>query len=491
VRELRLLIWNDDASIAEQWAAAATRDGFHCVEWLSTMEIHDIEATYARYRPDVMVLDLVHDRTERPIGLTIATALQRLDPLAPLILLTQRPADAYERDGHLRWQGFAGVFPRDLVNVRGQFRDVIVGESLLLKHLLQPEYCLARECALSLAAYQNWGAYVAVAHDLREAINRLPAAGSTDSWHPLLCGAVRDALKSRGWMDVADRYWDAVTVFERSDQFYMAGTKSRRHLSHNVQVCLLGLALLLADSPVRQVALSGGGHLIDAALVWCCIGTVHDAAYLSEHMTNVSSQLADLAAKFAPLVSGPKLEAWDWPQDHHSIVGSRMWECGALPHEQRAACLLIGAGIAGHDAKFSKAPAIAIDNWPVFLAVLCDELQDWQRERPGAVPGIPTTDDGWRYSQWRLVEPSRIGIERDERGHYRISLDFMVVDHTRSIHETSGLPGLSRVGERFDQILHTLTTYLRSRIPIQVQLSATFTTRQVQPIVREATLPSV
>lgn len=492
MREIQLLIWNDNQASVDAWKTAAERDGFRRVTPLTSKAVSEIVAIYRQLKPDAAILDLVDDQTEKPIGLRIASEIQAVDPLAPVIVLTRKPEGAYETNGYLRWQGLAGIYPRGIVDVSGQFKDIVVTESLLVKHLLQPEYTLARYCGLHVDGFEEWNDDLEIALALRDAVYRLPWSGSSDAWHPVLCDAVHEALIARGWHEIAQKYRHAIAIFQQSDPFYMAGSTSRRHLSHNVQVCLLGLALLLSDGPIREIAMKQmKGRLLDAVLVWCCIGTAHDAAYLSEHFEAVSGRLAELGDKFSGFVKAQPLQPWTWPTDHHATVAARMWDAGNVVGEEALACTLIAAGIAKHDAKYLKTATVCVEQWQEFLAILCDELQDWQRERPGAVPGIASAPtDRWKNVPWRLVEPLRLETKRRSDGTHSIGLEFMVVDHSKLIREREGTPSVTPVGQRFDQILGTLKTHLRSSRPIEVQLAAHFVTRQAASIVRsQALLP--
>jgi hypothetical protein len=490
MNSLHLLIWNDKKDIAKQWKDFAKRDGFGHIDILSTPDETDIVAEYCRLRPDVVILDLVDDDSDKPVGLSIGKNLREADPLAPIIVLTRKPESAYITDGYLRWQGFAGVYPVGVVERRNQFKDIVIAESLLVKHMLQPEYCLARACGLWMETRWQRGNPIIAA--LRHTICGLPSCGSPDAWHPFLSDAIHKALRAREWNDVARRYDEARALFQQSDPFYMAGSTSRRHLSHNVQVCLLGLAILLADGPVHEAIEAEGLDLADAVLIWCCIGTVHDAAYLSENLGRISARLAALAEKFAPFVGGKPLSPWTWPTEHHAAVAAKMWDAAGLHGDERRACTMIGEAISKHDAKARKGPPVSCARWHEFLAILCDELQDWQRERPGASPGIGNGPGDHRSdAPWRLIEPMRIGTSRDGAGHHALTLEFMVVDHVELIQGDSGSASTRSVGKRFEDILQTLQENLVCPQKLTIELAAHFLTRRVQPFSIRRDLPLV
>jgi hypothetical protein len=480
---MRLMIWNDNSQTAKLWAGIARDDGFAAdrIDTVTTKNIDEVVDRYLEKRPDVVVLDLIDDDNGKPIGRDIAMAIQRVDALAPLVVLTRKPGEAYVTGGYLKWSGFAGIYPADIIDTRGQFRDVVVIESLISKHLLQPDYALARQCTLLIGAFKGWNSSTqAVVDLLKDTIQSLPSARTSEVWHSLMTEAVASALRARGWKDVEARYIHASDLFRRSDPYYMAGTSSRKHLSHNVQVCLLGLSLLLADGPIREAAISASGDLLDAMLIWCCIGTVHDAAYLSERLETISADLAELAGQFGQYLGKPKPTAWPWPTTSHSIVAGKMWDPGTLKGKDAEVCEMIAQGILRHDVKTAGGKKVPLERWHEFLAVLCDELQDWQRYRPEAKPG--------KDAPWRLVEPLRIEISKETGGRYTISLELMVVDHSMLIQERGGSPDIDPVGKRFDEIARTLENHLVSSTRLQVSLQAHFVTRVVPSLTSRAEL---
>jgi hypothetical protein len=146
---------------------------------------------------------------------------------------------------------------------------------------------------------------------------------------------------------MAERFGCLMQLFERSDPFYMAGSKLRRHLSHNVQVFLIGLVALTGLHHLRRIAIkqvqeirtneSDTSALVDAILIWACIANTHDTAYLIEHLNELTVKLEELIREFAIVISAGEMVKEPskaiLPSQSHAEVAAKLWRCN-LPCDE-------------------------------------------------------------------------------------------------------------------------------------------------------------
>ena len=111
-----------------------------------------------------------------------------------------------------------------------------------------------------------------------------------------------------------------------------------------------------------------------------------------------------------------------------------------------------------------------------FLAILCDEIQEWGRERrdnpPGARPYETVT--------WGLFRLEAFGISREkvpDPEHVKVALTFIARDYPEVIASRYGSDGTATVRGVFENIAKTLRTKLRSSGPMLIDLTVFFVSR--------------
>ena len=261
----------------------------------------------------------------------------------------------------------------------------------------------------------------------------------------------------------------------------MAEGKSRKHLSHNVQVFLLGIATLLSRTELRAFMLQDikknvfdgpDGEVVYLGIIaWACFATTHDVGYLVEKGTEVCLTLSRLSNKLDQMrgkgsrklgfaFRGPLLK-----MTHHAIVGRDIWRrCGGSPIEQKIAAL-VAAGIERHDCGRAVQVPVHSSEWLSFAAVLCDELQDWERFRPDAVPG-----NEFGESPWHVFSLSEIVIGETTGAESLIFLGFVASWNYDELAEEGGTVGLDKVKSRLDKILKGLERNLRTSFGFTIKL---------------------
>jgi hypothetical protein len=208
---------------------------------------------------------------------------------------------------------------------------------------------------------------------------------------------------------------------------------------------------------------------------------------VSQHLVNITNDLRTVATEFASVHGSEPMSTpqWSWPITHHAIVAAKVWlerkdRCRNLTALEAHAFLAIASGIARHDSKLPVEQLAAANlplritmakvelgssTWPQFLAVLCDELQDWNRDRPERV--LP-------YRKFAL---EMISLVPEQGGKHRLALQFLAQDHPTKVRETLGTPGTSSVQQRLAGIVETLKTQLSAGESLVVELQTAFATR--------------
>jgi hypothetical protein len=291
---------------------------------------------------------------------------------------------------------------------------------------------------------------------------------------------------------LAERFVEMAKIFENADPFYMAGSHSRRHLSHNVQVFLVGLTILLRCEPIRGAAIRQIAYyrpglaeidaLEDAVLIWACAAATHDTAYLSEHFSSFMEKLATLSEQFSAAfnpVDGVKpIKKLKWPDTPHGKVAAKLWIRG-LPAKVKDRKLddhystIIAKAIGRHDSKHFPNTPVDSSRWADFLAILSDEVQDWGRERLDNPPGgrpIETVT-------WGLFCLEGIQIVEDKTSHpgkWRMTFTFIARDHPEVIAKRFGHGGQETVRNTFARVAKTLRENLRSSWPLVIELVVHF-----------------
>jgi hypothetical protein len=489
MKHLKIFLWNDKTDEADKWqeviAGGGTLDNVPKSSARTPEEVvREVEAA----KPDVVVLD-IKALGDRKMGLDIAEGVRKADLLVPILAVTRDPKVVYLATNRFEQLGFAGVFHASVME-EGVFESIALRPSLNHWHLIAPEFPLVRHCVQSIKS--TFGASDSdFANHFIQLLESLPFSRSIESWHKQIRDPLVRLMNQRSLGALGQRFKDLAELFEKADPFYMAGSRSRRHLSHNVQVFLIGLAILLRCSVLRSKAietLRAYGEaddtkaLLTAVFVWACIANTHDVAYVSEHFSTLNENLQQLTQKFSE-VFGPTeqvkpMPKVNWPGLAHGEVAARLWRAG-LPNEphhwnlEHKCFQLVASAIARHDSKYFPNTPVNINQWAEFLAVLSDELQDWGRERPENSPG-PKPFENITWGMFSLE-----GIQITE---HKVSLTFVAQDHPELIARRFGTSGEDPVKETFNRIAQTLRKNLSSSVPLEIDL-------QVDFVSRPATLP--
>jgi len=468
--------------------------------------------------PDVLVMDILYNKPRKskpvnPLGLKLLNAVRKQDSLVPALAVTVAPAEVIMQGVALEECGFCGIYPSSILsNSSGLFKTAL-RQSLNMWHVQVPEFALARRCLHALQSVsQDVGDIVG--KRLSSAVMELPHIGSINAWHHHLGEQITDLLHECKYERMELKFKTMVSIFADSDPFYMAGTSSRRHLSHNVQVFLLGLAIMLADTEIRQSAIANfkklkkdcpeAEALADAVLTWACISLTHDCAYLSQAMKKVCDKLNEIACVYAPVL-GLNLSAapifdktlTEWPETPHPKVASDLWLVGLKNDGSKEETMirLIASAVERHDSNYAKHTGLGTvsnQEWTKFLAVLCDELQDWQRLRDTTSPGIKMDGEREEKNPWRnfAVERIDIGTEPVSKKN-KLAIDFVIQDHPRIVKEDVGMAGRKSVESRFDEILDVIKDNLTTQNGWLISLRAEFVSRSVNAVVKSRELQQI
>ena len=493
---LKIFLWNDDEKIADEWTSVISLPEFGPVVVSTSKTLIEVIDKFKSEAPDIVILDIMCSGGERTMGLNIAEEIRKVDLLIPIIAVTKEPKLVYQATDRFEHLGFAGVFDASVME-KGIFGPIALRPSLNYWHSVAPEFALVRRCSqLARVAFTKHESEFA--EEFVSAIEALPFSGSTESWHPQLSKSLASLMRKRGHHNLVERFEKMVGIFQKADPFYMAASSSRRHLSHNVQVFLLGLSVLLGCEPVYRRALvevekaragiSSTSALIDAVLIWGCIAITHDTAYLIEHFETLTKDLAILSEEFSlafDLSARPKpLKKTAWPNKDHGAVGAMLWENNLPAGYECAYFRIIAKAISRHDSKhFPDSPA-DLSQWADFLAVLSDELQDWGRERLQHAPGARP----FQTKTWGMfcLEGVYVGLDRKkkkptdkpETTQWSVALTFVARDHPEIIARRYGCDGEQTVRDTFERITKSLRKNLRSPEQILVELTVHFVSRQ-------------
>jgi hypothetical protein len=139
-------------------------------------------------------------------------------------------------------------------------------------------------------------------------------------------------------------------------------------------------------------------------------------------------------------------------------------------------CDIVAGGISRHDSKHFKNQPVALEQWPQFLAVLSDELQDWGRERltnpPGSRPFETVT--------WNLFCLEGIQIRSQPTCEVEgavFALTFIARDHPEVISKRFGSDGEETVKTTIARIAKSVKDNLRSANPMEIELTVHFVSR--------------
>lgn len=501
MNKLRILLWNDEQDKLDDWKKVATDDGF-APSANSDREPNAVVAHFERELFDLVVLDIVEQAGEKkrpppevPLGLRIAKAIRGKDPLVPIVAVTQYPDRVYDKHDDLDDYDLAGIYHYTIMRPF-MFRDMVVQDSLNRWHVLYPDFAVVREAVFGVQAAFRDEAERDFADKMTNCLRRLPCSQSPEAWHSKLQEHIGNSLRDTELKGIERTYAEIAGAFETADRFYMAARLGRRHLSHNVQVFLLGTILLLAETEVQKCAIQSVRRILpdrtekralaEALLLWGCMSTTHDAAYLSQNMTAVTKELADLSGFFADAVqnaSGQRVtpkQKWVWPPLHHAKVGAALWRLrgpdAGSPEGQIAA--IVADAIENHDAsqKDRATPKYGPTEWGRFLALMCDELQEWRRERPEV--DIP----------WRIFALQLFRLTKDAAGVH-VDMSFVAKDHPRFINAFAGTPGQDVIQKQFDRTGKTVEASLWYGTGWDLHLSAQVVSRGISPASTHIRLP--
>lgn len=488
MRHLNILVWNDNSIELDNWSDTITKGGALQSNILTSTNTNPSEVAEHLYERcwDLVVLDVVCGG--QPVGLDIARAIRSKDPFIPVIAVTRYPAQVYNAEVGLEECALSGIYDASVIQDAGVFREVAVRQSLNHWYGMFPECALVRRAKWELEKAVRSGLLKGDYAGLVQCLNRLPYSKSIDAWHTQLCGEIGKLLGEHGLTGTAELYSNIVSTFQTADPYFMAAKLGRRHLSHNIQVYLLGMIILLSNTDVREYAIrdiesairvDSQDALNYAILTWSCIGTSHDVAYLSQYLGRITESLSQVANKFHPYMPEGTAVAsgWEWPDTHHSDVGSAMWRSHTFSSElETLVCTRIADAVARHDSSLSGREVVDSKEWASYLAVLCDELQDWHRERHEQEPG----KDLPHRAPWRLFTLESLNINRAANGKTSLKLNMMIRDYPKYVADKVGSQGQYQVVDRFEQILSVLKKNLKSEAGWKVHLSADFVMRKVE-----------
>jgi len=506
---LRFFVWNDvnEARLAwvESIASAmgySTDDVLSCIVGSSELDPRAIAQIFLREYFDVAILDVMAPGNPT-LGLRIAKEIRAVDKLIPIIAVTTQPIEVYRSVQNLGIFELSGVFEASVMNP-DSFYTAALQQSLLNWHNIVPDYALVRRCVCSVRGWivdadPEKSRYL---RRLVEIIEMLPFTRTTEAWHKSILEPLATLIKDIGLRALGSSLETTGMLFQHADPFYMASSRSRVHLSHNVKVFLLGLIGLVEIAEVRAAAEAWArpifgnpmalNPLYFAIATWSCVAMTHDTAYLSQNFKTAVDRLRRLSDTFIgcfPTSSGlGTIPDWNWPSEHHAIVGKRLWELEMAKvgtDAEAVACMeLIAKGIFRHDSSNHTAPVSSRD-WIEFLAVLSDELQDWGRERP---------EDGPELVPFRLFGLQKISIGEnctmpDGVVRERIDLLFYVCDFPQHVIDELGCDGQRWIGERITRIFDTLEKNIRSNPPLVIEICVRFVSRNVDDMVKTIFLP--
>jgi hypothetical protein len=492
MKHLKIFVWNDKQELADKWQEVIAGGGsLDNVPKSSELKPEEVVREVEAANPDVVVLD-IKALGDRKMGLDIAEGIRKLDLLIPILAVTREPKVVYLATNRFEQLGFAGVFHASVME-EGVFESIALRPSLNQWHLTVPEFPLVRHCVHSIKS--TFGAHDPdFANDFINLLESLPFSRSTESWHKQIRDPLVRLMNRRSLGALGERFKFLAELFEKADPFYMAGSRSRRHLSHNVQVFLLGLVILLRCSVLQHKAIEtlrkyGAADdteaLLRAVLIWACIANTHDVAYMSEHFSALSEHLEQLTRTFSqvfqPAEQVKPMSKVNWPGLSHGEVAARLWR-DELPSDpgdwnlEHQCFELVAAAIARHDSKYFPMKPVNIDRWAEFLAVLSDELQDWGRERAENLPGPKPFEN----ITWGMFSLEGIQIIEDN-----VSLTFIARDHPELIARRFGTSGEDSVKETFNRIAQTLRENLRSSVKLEIDLQVDFVSRPATRPVHE------
>jgi len=491
MKHLKILIWNDNVKFARDWCKVVKNEGFGCV-FTTEIDVGTVVKVFEKQQPDVVLLDIMCDE-DRERGIEIAEEIRKKDLLIPIIAVTRELDAVYLTTKKFEELGFAGIYHASVMET-GVFVAIALRPSLNQWHLVVPEFVLVRksiQCIQINFKEESDGFY----SEIRKMIEALPFSGSIESWHKQVQDPLVRLMRRRKLNKIADYFVKMSDIFEKADPFYMAGSHSRRHLSHNVQVFLIGLSVFLGcdflkNAAVKQIRLFNSDleeldALKDAVLLWACVSLTHDVAYFSEHLSDMMGDIAKLSKKFLPAFDSSErvepVKIVNWPATSHGKVAAKLWqieqpEASTDFEYENHLIEVIGKSIARHISQDFKDDPVNSAQWAEFLIVLSDEIQDWGRER---LEKIPT---------WGLFCLEGIQF-KNKTDQQKITFTFIIRDLPEFLRLRYGSDGEEDVRNAFSKIAKILKENLKSTVPCTINLVAQFVSRTgTTPILEPLTL---
>jgi CheY-like chemotaxis protein len=264
---MRFFVWNDNPLKLKDWSdLIKSRSPGMTPEVHPTheLDIHKILAEFRAFDPDVVLLDIVASNLSRSHGVDIAREIRQFDSLIPILAITEDPSAVYEASGDLASLAFAGIHHASVMN-KASFWSSALRPSLNNWHLIAPDYALIRQIVGQLQANTRDEGIRSSFQKLAALLVSLPLLGDTDVWHKAVSKEIT-WLMDPVFPNLAKKFSELSTLFQKADPFYMASTRSRKHLSHNVQVFLLGLRSLIVRGLMTIIfffRLFSSGHVSD------------------------------------------------------------------------------------------------------------------------------------------------------------------------------------------------------------------------------------
>lgn len=486
--QYRFLLWNDLRDKAEAWELLLKKSFSDSdVQVSSAPSPEAVCDLFLRCSPDFVILDIFDLENDRAKGLEIVKLIRQHDRLVPVIAVTEYPNEVYRSGLPIDALGLNAVFSEQVMKI-DVFETVAFRPVMDECHRRTPEFCLFRSAGKRLMELSNDPTVGESANKLWQWMQRLPFSGDRDNWHSQLCRWIKTLLDDRGYSDISERFDAIAQLFRDADPFYMAIGIGRRHVAHNVQVFLLGLTIMLNDTElhsfidvgkVRRVgSRTDKEDLFDAVLLWACAALTHDVAYFQQFRRQIDESLRARDADFERLLGREPAPPDKLPERapmHHSHVGSDMWLAAKMKNPRSVfAAKLIAAAVRRHDPGKVAASQVPVYRWMEFLAVLCDQLQDWAREKHEDEPGPATrVVTGPGRTETRLPYDF-VSIEHLFVGHDRhastISIVFTSRYHHSLILSSVGMPGSDEMNDRLKEIGRTLGQQLRRQGPFEIAL---------------------
>ena len=503
---IKLFVWNDDDDKLRTWIDAAVSDGIgkDDIQKCCSRDAAVVVQEWTKSEADVVLLDVMLEGRQ-PFGLTVAKRIHDLDPLVPIMGVTAYPDqvyNAYMDEASAQHARLAGIYHQSALK-KGLFVDFALRETLQRWHTSCKQVALLRRCVRSLQAEMQTRDDGAASRGLRvliEALRQLAFERSVDIWHEQLSSKVQQLLRDAECESLAASFGSVADLFRKADRFHMAVGRGRRHLAHNVQVFAAGIPCLLAEGDLRRHAEESIADLFPgctrkdrgylAVLLWACASMTHDVAYIGETFSDVCRDLCAVAREMElkratmDLCGGDGVGVPTGVEESHAALGAKLWrrrfancKAGSTSEPSKGeadAAEIIASAIESHHGGARGSAKIESRDWMSFLAVMCDEIQDWHRERHE------------EEILWEFFELERYGISSSAK-RTNVELEFVAQDIPLVAAWVKGMPPRAEVEARLDQIKRQLEERLDYGGKMHVLMRACFPLRNALPAEKKAT----